>query len=216
MEVAELFIECIPLGPVEANCYIVSTGKGSKGFIIDPGSLDIGLVQQVIDREQLNITHILLTHGHFDHILGVDELRKITGAMVCIHEKDQNKLVDAKDNLSTYMGAGYSFTAADKLLVDGDIIEIGEMNVKVIHTPGHTPGGVCYYLDNCLFSGDTLFAGSIGRTDFPAGSMRDLLASIKEKLLILPPDTIVYPGHNQQTTIQEEKNHNPYLAMDRV
>ncbi|OEF96331.1 MBL fold metallo-hydrolase [Desulfuribacillus alkaliarsenatis] len=207
-----MIIHKFPIGPVEANCYIVAKEKNSEGFIVDPGGLELNQIIQTIEEDNIKVTHILLTHGHFDHILGIDELRKHTGASVCIHEQDQNKLTEANDNLSTYMGAGYSFKPAEKILQDGEVIEVGNMQVKVLHTPGHTPGGVCYYIDNRLFSGDTLFAGSVGRTDFPGGSMRQLMTSIQEKLLELPKDTLVYPGHNEDTTIEHEMKHNPYIS----
>jgi len=204
-------IHTISMGPVEANCYIVSSNEDNIGFVIDPGSVDISKIKTIIEDEQLQIKAILLTHGHFDHILGVDELRKLTGAKLYIHEADKSKLIEPNDNLSKYMGAGYYFEPADELLHDGDTIEIGDLHIKVLHTPGHTPGGVCYYVNNCIFTGDTLFAGSIGRTDFPNGSQKDLMVSIQNKLLCLPDETIVYPGHNRKSTIIAEKNNNPYL-----
>lgn len=212
-----MIIECRDVGPVQANCYVVAKEKGAEGVVIDPGTIDVSEIVAIIEANQLNITHILLTHGHFDHILGIDELRNKYGAKVCIHKDDQEKLTLANENLSKWMGADYTFQAADVILEDGDMIKVGSddskqaMEFKVIHTPGHTTGGVCYLLDEHLFSGDSLFAGSIGRTDFPGGSMRTLVASLKEKILTLPDSVKVYPGHNQFSTIAEEKQDNPYL-----
>ncbi|OEH84575.1 hypothetical protein BHU72_08705 [Desulfuribacillus stibiiarsenatis] len=204
-------IRTLPMGPVEANCYVIYDEQSKNGFIVDPGSLDIHDILEIIESEQLQIQYILLTHGHFDHILGIDELRKVINAPVCIHKDDQIKLINAKENLSTFMGSGYEFNAAERVLEDREMLPIANMNIVVYHTPGHTSGGVCYHLGNYLFSGDTLFAGSVGRTDFPGGSMDQLIDGIRKQLLVLPDDTVVYPGHNEDTTIGWEKINNPFL-----
>jgi glyoxylase-like metal-dependent hydrolase (beta-lactamase superfamily II) len=152
-----------------------------------------------------------LTHGHTDHIGALAFVQEATGAAVLIHTADAAMLTGPAKNIPFLGGTKKQSKAADRLLQEGDLIEVGKISIKVIHTPGHTPGGICLAIDNILFTGDTLFAGSIGRTDFPGGSHRQLIESIKKKLLAFPPETIVYPGHGPATTIGEEKKYNPFL-----
>ena len=203
------------LGAFETNCYILGeSADATDSLIIDTG-LDPREPARFLLERQLNAVALVLTHGHADHIAGVAELRKnFPNIKVCIHRFDAEMLTGDQDNLSMLAGGTFRADPADCIIAEGDVIEHAAIRLEVIHTPGHTPGGICLYCgqEGIVFVGDTLFAGSVGRTDFPAGSMKQLLKSIKEKLLVLPDETIVYPGHGPPTTIAEEKTHNPFVS----
>lgn len=204
-------IEGRAMGAMGANCYLYACMESKKAAIIDPGADGKKIHRWVLERG-LTIEYILLTHGHVDHIGAVDELRGLLGqVLVGIHAADAEMLTDGKKNLSSYLGSEIVLQGADFLFQDGQELMVGNQCLSVISTPGHTPGGVCFLSTEGLFSGDTLFAGSIGRTDFPGGSMEQLLKGVKEKLLILPEDTLVFPGHGEETHIGAEKRDNPYL-----
>lgn len=185
----------LEVGPLQANCYIIGCQKTHQGCVIDPGDEIFRIVKEISDAN-LNITHIMLTHGHFDHAGGVAELRRITKAPVYIHQSDAPAL-------------GFQ---PDEFFFDGQVIVIGSYELTVLHTPGHTPGGVCILAPGAVFTGDTLFAGSIGRTDFPGGNHRQLIRAVKEKLFPLGDDLRVYPGHGPVTTIGRERTTNPFFA----
>ena len=206
-------IEGRAVGPISANCYLYSCTETKKAVIIDPGA-EAKKIQRWILEKGVKVDYILLTHGHIDHIGAVDELRELLGGnvQVGIHAGDAGMLTDGRKNLSSYMGQNLVQKKADILLEDGQELMIGNERLKVISTPGHSPGGSCFLCSEGLFSGDTLFAGSIGRTDFPGGSLDQLLAGVKKKLLILPEETLVFPGHGEATTIGEEKRDNPFLG----
>lgn len=199
------------LGALWTNCYVVWDEKGN-GIIVDPGG-PAEEVEEFVKKNDLHIHWIILTHGHGDHLGGVADVRNLSEHGVAIHEEDAASLTSAKSNLSAYMGQTVEFAAADRLLTDGDELKVGSLLVKVIHTPGHTLGGigllVCEGSDMIYLSGDTLFARSIGRTDLPGGDEDTLLASLK-KLESIPDTVKVFPGHGPETTIGEEKNYNPY------
>lgn len=203
-------LEIIPAGIYDANCYLVYSEEDKKGIVIDPGG-DSDLIINKIDGLGLDIEYILLTHGHGDHIGGVKGIKEHTNAKVGIHKEDEQLLLDVDGILPGQIKVDKQVDKVDLYLNDGDEINFGDLTAKVIHTPGHTLGGVAIHVDDSLFTGDTLFAGSIGRTDFPGGSFENIISSIKEKLLIYPDETIVYPGHGPASTILREKQINPFL-----
>lgn len=207
----DIFIEVIPVGGIETNCYLI--GDGKEAVLIDPGD-DAEKIIGMIRNRNAKVARIVLTHGHADHIGAVPELRKYTGAPVLIHSEDAIMLTDAMANLSAVFDVPFVAEPADGLLKDGDLISAGNIKLKVLFTPGHTPGGVSLYEKDAgvVFTGDALFAGSIGRTDFPKASHERLIEAIREKLLSLPAETIVYPGHGPQSTIGNEKEENPWLT----
>lgn len=201
----------LPLGVYYANCYLITDETSKATAVIDPGGDAEELIGH-ITAEGLNVKYIILTHGHGDHIGAVAELKEFTGAPVCIHKLDERMLLDSKLNLTSVMGNKRVELKADKYLEDKEIIRLGDATeLEIIHTPGHTPGGICVKSEDCIFSGDTLFACSIGRTDLEGGSFDEIIASIKNKLLIYSEDTKVYPGHGNSTSVNIEKTRNPYL-----
>ena len=208
-------IDRLVLGEFETNSYILrSSEKATECLIIDTG-LDIRPMLEFLDKNKLNPAAVILTHWHIDHIAGVEELRaKYPAIKVYIHKLDAESLTDSVNNLSFMTGGTFSTKEADHLVDEPDIIEEAGIQLRVIHTPGHTPGGICLYSqkEGIIFAGDTLFADSVGRTDFPGGDMRRLIEVIKEKLLKLPDETLVFPGHGEQTTIGREKKNNPFLG----
>ena len=190
----------------ETNCYIVQCEETKETMVIDPGG-EVDKVLEMINTLQAEIKYIVLTHCHGDHIAGVSKLKEKLGGKILIHRYDEPGLKDPNINLGEYVGLGQIVLEADSRLDDNDLIHVGNIEFKVIHTPGHTQGGICLYSEKekMLFSGDTMFRGSWGRTDLPTSSFEDIIKSITEKLMILPEDTIVYPGHGKSTLIKEEE-----------
>jgi hydroxyacylglutathione hydrolase len=206
-----LIIEILELGPFFVNCYIVGDPESKQGFIIDPG-FDAERIIEMTERHSLAIDSIIITHGHADHIVAIDELKKHFKARVFIGEKDAIMLTDSEANLSTMSGESFTGSPADGLLREGDIVKAGRYEFKVLDTPGHSPGSISLYGHGVVFTGDALFLGSIGRTDFPGSDHETLLEAIHTKLLVLPEDTIVYAGHGPDTTIGQERDYNPFLS----
>ena len=204
-------IEVQQVGELMTNCYIVWDENTGNAAIIDPGD-EAKRIDRLIKENGYEPQAILLTHGHFDHVMAVDALSAEYGLKVFAHELERETLEDPEMNVSGMMGRTMTFHATDYVR-DGELLNLAGYTFQVLLTPGHTKGGVCYYLasENVLFSGDTLFAGSVGRTDFPGGSMGVLVGSIREKLLTLPDETIVYPGHMESTTIGAERTGNMFL-----
>lgn len=199
-----------PRAMMDERCYLVFNRPGSPAIVVDPDGVG-DAVLRALSENRASLGWILLTHGHFDHIGSVADIKRATGARVAIHGDDAAMLTDARLNLSDYFGMSETQCPADRLLGDGDRIGIGSAAISVLHTPGHTAGSCCFLAGDSLFSGDTLFSGSVGRTDFPGGDAGRLLASIRERLLVLPDGVAVYPGHGNPTAIEREKRRNPYL-----
>lgn len=194
-------------GPLEINTYVLI--ENGRALVIDPGG-DEQKICDVAKSKNACIEKVLLTHGHFDHIGAVSALQKM-GAQIFIGAEDAEMLESNTKNLGKYFGMGVETCSADVLLYGGEEIKLGEEVIKAIATPGHSLGGMCYLTGLKVFTGDTLFCSSIGRTDFPNGSLDKLLESIDKKLLILDDKTRVFPGHDSETTIENEKKFNPYL-----
>lgn len=205
-------INRLVVGPVSTNCYIVSNEETKETFIIDPGE-EAERIEQKLQEEQLDLKAILLTHGHFDHMMAVNELLEKHQIEVYIGEHEQELLGDPYQNCSGSMMNRPYITKANKTLKDNDVLELAGMTIKVLYTPGHTSGGVCYYLEaeNVLFSGDTVFCQSVGRSDLPTGNGRVLQESIRKKIVPLPEDMQIFPGHGDSTILSYEKKYNPYF-----
>ncbi len=195
------------LGSLVTNSYIYYSEETGKAVLFDAPA-EPGKILDYLNKNNLTLEYIFLTHAHYDHIGALSELKSATGAKVVIHEKEEKYLNDSTLNLSNEPLPSLS---ADILTKDGDVFEFCDVEIKVIHTPGHTEGGVCYLFENILVSGDTLFLKSIGRFDFPLGSFEDEINSIKNKLMCLSDDVKVYPGHGFSTSIGRERKENPYL-----
>ena len=195
------------------NVYLYFDEDTNEGVLIDAGcnEADIKALTAFLNERNVAVKAILLTHGHYDHIIGVYNVKRITDAELYCHTDEKEALQNAEINFSARFGLDIEITP-DKVLKDGDVFRFGNTTLKVLHTPGHTPGCVCYYdeANGNLFSGDTLFRETIGRTDFPAGSHNDLIQNLRGKLLVLPDETKVYPGHGASTTIGQEKKYNPF------
>jgi glyoxylase-like metal-dependent hydrolase (beta-lactamase superfamily II) len=196
------------------NVYLYFDETNGEGVLVDAGcsDADAGGIAALVDEKGIVIKMVLLTHGHYDHIMGVYRIKQFTTAEVCCHEAEGEALENAEINRSAIHGINIEVTP-DNLLADGDEIKVGNAILRVLHTPGHTPGCVCFYDEahGNLFSGDTLFKETIGRTDFPSGSHEELIRHLKAKLLTLSDDTRVYPGHGGSTSIEHEKKFNPFV-----
>ncbi len=204
-----MIVETLEVGPLGTNCYIVGSGSGRDGMIIDPGGEAKRILKKVSDLK-LSIKLVVLTHGHMDHVGALQEVKEATGADIAAHTDDTKIMGDG--SLSALLGISPpALSPPDRLLEDGDKIDIGELYFMVRHTPGHTPGGICLLGEGMVFSGDTLFNYSIGRADLPGGNYKQLIDSINSKLMVLAGDMIVYPGHGPKTTIGTERRGNPFL-----
>lgn len=202
----------IPGGPLPTNCYLLTDDVAGDTAVIDPGFESAELTNAVLAAGAEHVKLILLTHGHFDHIMGVAGIQRLTHAKICIYSDDMLFTTDNSLNLSSMMTSSRMepFTA-DIALNDGDVIELGSLSIRVIYTPGHTIGSCCYLVENALFTGDTLMKCSCGRTDFPTGSYPQMLDSL-EKLKNLEGDYHVYPGHESETTLEYERKNNPFMG----
>ena len=207
----QIEIKSMTLGMVATNCYLIINKETKEALLIDPADNALR-ISNVIEENVCTLKAILLTHGHFDHIMALNELKKRYNVPVYAHEEEEDVLKQSSLNMSGMIGQIYT-TQADIYVKDGEHLKLACLDIIVLHTPGHTKGGVCYYLpeEKVLMSGDTLFHCSIGRTDFPTGSMSQLVRSVKEQLFVLPDDVQVYPGHDSVTSIGYEKQYNPFF-----
>lgn len=213
-----MILEALEVGPYMSNCYIVGSEKTKDGMIIDPGA-EAGRILEVVQDNGLSIKIIVVTHMHADHIGALAKVKEATKAEFAVHEAESSKqyMSGASSMLSALMGrSSGGIPKVDRLLKDGDRLEIGDLRFTVLHTPGHSPGGICLSGHGVVFCGDTLFNFSIGRTDFPGGDYDQLIDSIQKKLMVLPNETRVYCGHGPATTVGFERKANPFLQGRRL
>lgn len=206
--------EILPVGPLQCNCSIIGDETTHEGMVIDPGD-DIEDVLDLIEKHLLKIKQIVVTHAHIDHVGGAMKLRAATGAPILLNQNDY-ALLKMLDVQAAWIGMkDPGKVAIDHSVGQADTLRAGSLAANVIHTPGHSEGSVCLYFpaESKLIAGDTLFAGSIGRTDLPGGSMEKIIRSLREKVMALPDDTLVVPGHGPLTTIGEERESNPFLVQ---
>ena len=204
-----MIVNTLTLGPMQANCYLLECEETLSAVVIDPGD-DADVILNILEECKLNLELIINTHGHVDHIAANSDLKQKTNAQLCIHKLDADMIVNPQKNLSSFIGRAISSSPASKILKDGDILEAGMISLKVIHTPGHSPGSICLLTDEAIFTGDLLFAGGIGRYDFPGSSYEQIINSLK-KIMELDDNIEVYPGHGPITTIGEERSTNLFL-----
>ncbi len=206
-----MLLESLTIGMLATNCYIVAAGKGAPAVVIDPAG-EVKSIVSRLRRAELECVGVLCTHGHVDHVAGAGPLSDAVGAPVYIHAADAGSLASPRTRLMGLAGGVMATRPREvRYLVDGDSVEVGDVSLAVLHTPGHTPGGVSFYTPGYLFCGDLIFQGSIGRTDLRGGSLQGLLQAVKDKVWDLPGDTLILPGHGPETTLGEEKRHNPFL-----
>jgi len=205
-----LLVKRLVVGPLGTNCYVVASAPGAGAAIIDPGGDADAILAEVADND-LRVVYVVNTHGHSDHVAANASVLEATGARLVIHELDAPMLGDPVANISAFIGARTISPEADVTVTDGDTVDIDGFALSVLHTPGHTPGSICLLGHETLFSGDTLFAGSVGRTDLPGGSSRQMADSLAAKIAVLDNGVIVYSGHGESTTIGREKMINPFL-----
>jgi hydroxyacylglutathione hydrolase len=204
--------EIFPVGPLQCNCSVIGDETTREAIVIDPGD-DIELVIAALDKHKLTVKQIVITHAHIDHVGGAMKLKKLTGAPILLNEKDAT-LLKMLDIQAAWVGMkSPGSVTIDSSLSSGDVIAVGSLQANVMHTPGHTQGSVCIYFpaEQKLIAGDTLFAGSIGRTDLPGGDFDTIMRSLHRDVLALPDETLVVPGHGELTTIGDERATNPFL-----
>jgi hydroxyacylglutathione hydrolase len=207
--------EILPVGPLQCNCSVIGDETTHEAMVIDPGD-DIEDVLALVRKHNLQVKQIVITHAHIDHVGGAMKLKKVTGAPILLNQNDY-ALLKMLDVQAAWIGMpSPGEVKIDQSLAEGDRIGAGSLNAQVLHTPGHTEGSICLYFEpeKKLIAGDTLFAGSIGRTDLPGGSYKKIVSSLHEQVLALPDDTVVIPGHGPLTTIGQERETNPFLNLE--
>jgi len=207
-----MIVKTLAVGPIMANCYILGCESSKEAAVIDPGD-DADRILQALAESEFTVKLILNTHGHFDHVGANRRIKEVTGAPLMIHEYDAPMLESLSQSASAWGMRAENSPPPDQFLEDGDSLSFGELTLSVIHTPGHTRGGVSFHTNGAVFVGDTLFAGSIGRTDFPGGDFETLIASIQKKLFPLGDEVVVYTGHGPETSIGYEKRTNPFARI---
>ncbi len=206
-----MVLQRLVVPPLDANCYVVSCEASRIAGVIDPGG-DPQRIAAVLAERELALKAVLLTHSHFDHTTAAADLCERTGASVYAHPAEHEQLLRPDPALAVWLGVEVAGVRAVEPLSDGAVVALGSVALKALATPGHSPGGVCFLTDHAVFTGDTLLAGGVGRTDLPGGDHEQLMHSLHERLLVLPPETRVYPGHGPPSTIGRELRDNPWLA----
>jgi hydroxyacylglutathione hydrolase len=210
-----LIIKKLPVGPLMTNCFVLGCEETKEAVVIDPGD-DADKILMTLAQSALTLKYIINTHGHFDHVGANKQLKEATGADILIHKLDEPMLGHLKAMAASFGLPMENSPAADGNLDDNDTVRFGKIEMKVLFTPGHSPGGISLFTDKAVFVGDSLFYGSIGRTDLPGGDYDTLINSIKNRLFVLGDDVTVYSGHTPETTIGQEKRHNPFVGENAV
>jgi glyoxylase-like metal-dependent hydrolase (beta-lactamase superfamily II) len=206
-----MILKMLVVGPIQANCYILGCERNKLAAVIDPGG-DANRILMVLAKEGLRLVYIINTHGHFDHTTDNKRLKEVTGAQLAIHRADAPMIVNQSGQGLMWGMRIENSPAPDRYVDEGDMITFGDISLKVLHTPGHSPGGISLSTDKIVFVGDTLFAGSIGRTDLPGGDYDGLIRNVREKIFTLGDDVVVYPGHGPRTTVGQERRTNPFFV----
>ncbi len=206
-----MFLERLVVGDLDSNCYLVASEPTKEAIVIDPGG-SAGVIMDTIAAQGLDVKYIILTHGHYDHFEAALDVARKTGAKIGIHKLDAAALSDQTISLASWLGENPETFTPDFELTDGQIIKFGDLEAKILATPGHSPGGITVNIGNTLFTGDLLFHQSIGRTDFAGGSYESLLKSVREQIFKYPDQVKVYPGHGPSTTVGDERKNNPYFT----
>jgi glyoxylase-like metal-dependent hydrolase (beta-lactamase superfamily II) len=205
-----MFLKTIMAGPLGVNCYLIGCEKTKAGAVIDPGD-DAPIILNVIKQNKLDIKYILLTHGHVDHLAHLTRVKDELNAQFLMHQEDVFLLKGLFAQALMFGLPNPGTPKPDRFISDGEEIALGELRIKVLHTPGHSPGSITFHVEDKLFVGDLIFAGSIGRTDLPKGDFQTLIRSVETKIFTLPEETIIYPGHGPETTVGQEKATNPFF-----
>jgi hydroxyacylglutathione hydrolase len=206
-----LILKTLIVGPIQSNCYIIGCERTREAAVIDPGG-DADRILITLAKDRLRCVYIINTHGHFDHSADNKRLKEVTGAQLLIHHADAPMILHQSMNRGMWGTHLENSPPPDRYLNEGDIITFGDISLKVLNTPGHSPGSISLVTDKIVFVGDTLFAGSIGRTDFPGGDHEGLLRNVRKKIFTLGDDVVVYPGHGPKTTVGRERKTNPFFA----
>jgi len=206
-----LILKTLVVGPIQSNCYIIGCERTREAAVIDPGG-DVDRILITLAEDRLRCVYIINTHGHFDHSADNKRLKEVTGAQLLIHHADAPMILHQSMNRGMWGIHVDDSPPPDRYLTEGDIITFGDISLKVLNTPGHSPGSISLVTDKIVFVGDTLFAGSIGRTDFPGGDHEGLLRNVRKKIFTLGDDVVVYPGHGPKTTVGRERKTNPFFT----
>ena len=205
-----MILRTLVVGPIQANCYILGCERTREAAVIDPGG-DSDKILITLAKDKLRCVYIINTHGHFDHSAENKRLKEVTGSQLLIHRADASMILHQGASGNSWGMNVDDSPPPDRYLKEGDTITFGDISLKVLHTPGHSPGGISLFSDKVVFVGDTLFAGSIGRTDFPGGDYEGLIRNVREKIFPLGDDVVVYPGHGPKTTVGRERGTNPFF-----
>jgi len=206
-----VILRMLVVGPIQANCYILGCERTKEAAVIDPGG-DVDKILMTLTKDKLRCVTIINTHGHFDHTADNKRLKEVTGAKLVIHRADAPMILDQGSSGSLWGMEVEDSPPPDLYVEERDVITFGDISLQVLHTPGHSPGGISLLSNKMVFVGDTLFAGSIGRTDLPGGDYETLIRNVKEKIFPLGDDVVIYPGHGPKTTVGREKRSNPFFA----